>query len=147
MNRKIQLTKRVLYNPAKPISFVNTYQLKSVAEKLAKIMLENNGIGIAAPQCGLSYRMFLIYDKSIPNKLETFCNPTIKATSDELVLFKEGCLSFPGEYLTISRPADITVEYQNIEGEVKTADLSGIVSRCFQHEYDHLDGVTFQHRI
>ena len=62
-------------------------------------------------------------------------------------MFKEGCLSYPGLWLNIKRPKKIIAEWQSSKGDTITAELDGLIARCFQHEYDHLDGVCFVDKV
>jgi peptide deformylase len=74
-------------------------------------------------------------------------NPKILEVSKDTELFKEGCLSYPDLWLTIKRPTAIIAEYQNSQGEVITAEMDGLIARCFQHEFDHLKGICFVDRV
>lgn len=104
---------------------------------LAETMLENNGIGLAANQCGLSYRVFVILAEEI---IPCF-NPTIVDCSSEQILLEEGCISYPGLSVKIKRPRLIKVRYTEPNGNVITCKFDGITSRAFQHELDHLNGI------
>lgn len=112
--------------------------------ELARFMIEfmhkNKGIGLAAPQIGLSYRVFVMGEEGFARP---YFNPVILESSDRSIKYEEGCLSFPGLYINIVRPEEIVVEYENEYGDVKHERLSGIHARCFQHELDHLNGKVF----
>lgn len=118
------------------------------AEALTSIMYATmrmeNGVGLAAPQIGKAYRMFVMGDE---HEFKACFNPCIIAVSEETELSEEGCLSFPGLLLKVSRHSVITVEYQTHQGELVQEELSGLWSRCFQHELDHLDGICFDQRV
>ncbi len=118
---------------------------EELEKQMCHFMLANNGIGLAANQIGITKRVFVIGSKSIPGFPEPFAvfNPKILSVSDDQDLFKEGCLSFPGLWLNVKRPKKIQVEYQNSRGDVIEAEMDGLIARCFQHEFDHLDGVCF----
>jgi peptide deformylase len=107
---------------------------------LAQTMMYYNGIGLASPQCGLSYRVFLI--KS--NPIIACFNPIVIDKSEEEIYLEEGCLSFPGLFLKIKRPKTIKVRYTQPNGEIVTKTFDGMTARCFQHKLNHLDGVLFQ---
>lgn len=109
----------------------------------ATMRLED-GVGLAAPQIGKSYRVFVMGDDT---EFKACFNPRILNTGDEEVLSEEGCLSFPGLLLKVKRWAEIDVSYQNADGELIEERLSGLWSRCFQHELDHLNGVCFDQRV
>jgi peptide deformylase len=118
-------------------------------ETMIKFMIENKGIGLAANQIGLTKNVFVMGSYNIPNfprPLGIF-NPKILSYSSDLEIGQEGCLSFPDIWLNVKRPASIKVEYQTSQGEKKIEELSGLASRCFQHEYDHLKGVCFVDKV
>jgi peptide deformylase len=123
------------------------------AEQLEKDMIEfmlaNRGIGLAANQIGLTKRVFVMGSNTIPNFPTPFAvfNPVIKEASTELVLDQEGCLSYPNLFLTVKRPRWIVAEYQDSKGTVKEIRIDGYLSKCFQHEFDHLNGVCFVDRV
>jgi peptide deformylase len=123
------------------------------AEQLEKDMIEfmlaNNGIGLAANQIGLTKRVFVMGSNTIPNFPAPFAvfNPAIKEASTELVLDQEGCLSYPDLFLKIKRPSWIVAEYQDSQGTVKEIRIDGYLSKCFQHEFDHLNGICFVDRV
>jgi len=108
---------------------------------MVQLMVENNGIGLAANQVGLLKRVFAIHLKDqVP-----FCmfNPCILWGDNNMVIEEEGCLSFPDLFLKVPRHNNITVKYVDRQGKDCIIELTGIDSRCFQHELDHLDGVCF----
>lgn len=110
-----------------------------LANQLIKTMNDNNGMGLSANQCGLPYRIFVM--RSEPVKV---CfNPKILAISTETIALEEGCLSYPFLYVKIKRPMHIRVRYTDAFGEVHTEKFIGMTARCFQHEYDHLEGVNY----
>jgi peptide deformylase len=123
------------------------------AEQLEKDMIEfmlaNRGIGLAANQIGITKRVFVMGSNTIPNFPAPFAvfNPKIKEASSELVLDEEGCLSYPGLFLKIKRPSWVVAEYQDSQGTVKEIRVDGYLNKCFQHEYDHLNGVCFVDRV
>ena len=74
-------------------------------------------------------------------------NPKLISQSEEQVVDVEGCLSFKGIWLKVKRPKKVEVQYETIQGTTKFAKLDGMESKCFQHELDHLDGITFNQRV
>lgn len=110
---------------------------------MTKIMFENNGIGLAAPQVGVQKRIFIMGN---PDKLIVCINPKILETGDEIQV-QEGCLSFPNLWLNVKRPDFIKVRYQQISGTVVEQELGGLPSRVFQHEFDHLNGICFDTKV
>jgi peptide deformylase len=111
-----------------------------LAEQMHTIMAQNYGIGLAAPQVGIDKSFFIVGDKT---RYKLAVNPRIIETSKEKVLMTEGCLSFPNLFLKVLRPLNCVVEYVNNKGETVNEKLEGMMSRVFQHETDHLNGITF----
>jgi len=112
---------------------------------MVQLMVESNGIGLAANQVGLLKRVFAIHLKDqVP-----FCmfNPYILYGDNDMVQANEGCLSFPDLFLKIPRHKNITAGYVDRQGNKRIIELTGIDSRCFQHELDHLEGVCFIEHI
>lgn len=127
----------------------NTDQNAADLEKqMIEFMLDNHGIGLAANQIGLTKNVFVLGSKNIPgyDPMAVF-NPKILEVSKDTELFKEGCLSYPDLWLTIKRPKAIIAEYQNSRGDTVTAEMDGLIARCFQHEFDHLKGICFVDRV
>ena len=108
-------------------------------------MKNYGGIGLSANQVGKPYRMFVMGDNVNINKGQKWVciNPEITDMSKETIRYKEGCLTFPFLFLDIERPQKIKVKYQNEELETVEEEFDGIVSRCYQHELDHMYGRTF----
>ena len=111
-----------------------------LAEQMHTLMIQNNGIGLAAPQVNIDKSFFIVGDKT---RYKLAVNPKIIETSEEKTLMTEGCLSFPGLFLKVLRPLNCVVEYVNNKGETVNEKLEGMMSRVFQHETDHLNGITF----
>lgn len=118
--------------------------LRNLVSNIFEVMYANNGMGLAAPQVGLNYRLFIMR----VNKEEFICiNPKIIAYGSEDVVDLEGCLSFPELRLNVKRPDLVNVSYQLVDGTEVNRDLGGLISRCFQHELDHLNGITFDSKV
>ena len=115
-------------------------------QNLKDSMVFHKGIGISSCQLGLLTRVFAVGDPSNPDDIVVMFNPNIVDTSDEFVLIEEGCLSFPGLFIKIKRPASLRLRYANAEGKIITQSYDNIPARTILHEYDHLDGITFQSR-
>ena len=112
-------------------------------------MLSNNGIGLAANQLGYLNRFFAIghrYFKHFKKPVVVW-NPKIINQSKEEMLDEEGCLSFPQILVKVKRPRLVEVEYETSDTAKYTTILDGIESKCFQHELDHLNGITFNKRV
>lgn len=133
----------MLRNRAKSCTFGFPTRNLNLAQEMLDFMREQKGIGLAAPQIGLSKRIFVMEIEST----QRFCfNPEITESSQNLSDFNEGCLSFKGDCCIITRPAEISVRYQNHRGDWYAERLEGLWARCFQHELDHLDGITMWDR-
>lgn len=116
-------------------------EFRDVVDQMSDLMLEKNGIGLAAPQVGLPWRMFII--RTSETDIIPVVNPKIISHSNSVSTDKEGCLSFPNLVLSIKRPEEVRVSYTAYDGEEVTVDLSGINARCLLHELDHINGVVF----
>jgi peptide deformylase len=139
----MELTRRILQHQLKPANFSNKWVNEDLVQRMITFMYKNNGIGLAANQVGERVRMFVM---GINGRDWVCFNPEILQTHDNLTDFNEGCLSFPGESCIIKRPGTIDVRYYNVDGVEITEKLTGLASRCFQHELDHLNGITMHDR-
>lgn len=120
--------------------FNSDVDVKELCGRMQKTLESAKGFGLAAPQCGLRYRMFIIGAEGNYNFM---FNPKIIDVSEIVTHMPEGCLSFPFLVLSISRPEEIVVEYQDKNGNTLTEKFVGLTARIIQHEIDHLNGVTF----
>lgn len=123
-------------------------ELKRIAERMFELMYSSNGIGLAANQVGLPLRMFVmnLAGKKGEGEEIVVLNPVLsKPRGNESM--EEGCLSLPGIYYEVTRPRYITIDAYTITGDPIQAELDGMLSRCVQHEVDHLDGVLFIDRV
>jgi peptide deformylase len=112
------------------------------ASSLVETCKANKGYGLAANQCGFRHRVFVM---GAENNYVAHYNPKVIKEYGEAHMV-EGCLSFPLLGLSITRPSMIDVEYQDFNGETKTATYSGISARCFLHELDHMNGIVYTSR-
>ena len=101
---------------------------------------------MSAPQIGIPVRAFVISNFSSPAEIIGVFNPIITDYSEEKVTYEEGCVSFPGMFIKISRPRSIRVRYAGWDGNMGATRYEGYTARVFQHEYDHLNGITFHQR-
>ena len=130
-----------------PTSTVEDFSaVKDAIYEMVGIMIDNNGIGLSANQVGLDKSFFVM--GSSDNGYLTIINPEIKKVSDETINISEGCLSFPDLYISIDRPKEIVTKFIDLEGH-KQDDIKfdGMAARVFLHEYDHLQGITFNNRV
>ena len=119
----------------------------ALEKELIETMFSQDGIGLAAPQVGLPFRVFAMGWKGSPESAQAFFNPVVVATVDEVEDLEEGCLSFPGIYVNIKRPKKILARWQTSKGELQESEFEGYNCKCFLHELDHLEGIVFQDRV
>jgi peptide deformylase len=114
--------------------------MTNLVRRLKMTMKLYSGLGLAANQCAIKERVFVIGT----DQFQMACiNPKVIASSDEIVKDNEGCLSFPAFFLSLPRPKWIDVEFTDENGETKQTRLDGLTARCFLHELDHLNGIKF----
>jgi peptide deformylase len=113
-----------------------------LANNLIETMIHYKGIGLSANQCGLPYRVFVLWS----NPTKVMFNPTVADVSVEDIQLEEGCLTYPNLFIKIKRPKLIRVRYMDSFGEAHTDKFTGISARCVLHEMDHLDGINFTSR-
>ena len=116
---------------------------------LITLMKMQNGLGLAANQIGITKRFFAIGHDSFDTfkKPAIIWNPSVIKFSKEKVIDLEGCLSFKNIFVKVERPKKIEVQYETTQGKTRFAELDGMESKCFQHELDHLEGITFNKRV
>jgi len=134
---------------AKPLRRVDSDLKKMVAEML-ELMYANKGIGLAANQVDLPYRLIVVNIESDPARKDqeyVFINPVILERKGGVEEKDEGCLSLPEIYAPVRRPTKAVVNAYNLAGEEITWELNGLAARVVQHECDHLDGVLFVDRL
>jgi len=123
--------------------------LEKFERDMIKLMLAERGMGLAANQIGITKRFFAIGHDTFDTfeKPVIIWNPQIIKQSKEKIIDVEGCLSFKGIWLKVERPKTVEVQYETTQGKTRFAKLDGMESKCFQHELDHLDGITFNKRV
>ncbi|MBR5904350.1 MAG: peptide deformylase [Alphaproteobacteria bacterium] len=136
----------VLREKCEPVSDI-TPELLDTMNEMVKMMSEQNGVGLAAPQVGITKR-FLVMMNPDTNEIFRMINPIIISKSEDTAVMEEGCLSVLGSdglpvYSNVRRPANVEVKWTNEKGEELHAKMSGIAARIVQHETDHLDGILF----
>jgi peptide deformylase len=110
-----------------------------LVKAMSKLMVLHNGIGLAATQCGIAKRIFVMGN---PDHLVACINPEI-ILGTETIRDLEGCLSFPDLWMYVERYKVIKVKYYNVAGEKVEQELTGLMARVYQHELQHLDGICF----
>lgn len=123
---------------------IDTVQLE---KDLLDTMYANNGMGLSANQVGLRYRVFVMGHKDNPQLGQAFFNPEVMANTENIDDLPEGCLSFPNIYVKVKRPSAIKARWQNAHGEWQEGEFRGYDCKCFLHELDHLEGITFKDRV
>ena len=119
---------------------------KDISDAMEKEMTKYGGIGLSANQIGMPVKVFAMRIDESDYVIVCF-NPEIQEESDEMVMMTEGCLSFPSLYLNKRRPKELTVKYQNADGDIINAHFEGLAARIFHHEMDHMKGKTFIDRV
>ena len=124
-------------------------ELRKLANRMVETMYAAPGIGLAAPQVGVSKRLIVvdISHEGQKDRLYKVVNPEIVMVSDDTDKAEEGCLSIPGIYESVVRPVAAKIKGQDLEGQEISIDAEGLLARCFLHEIDHLNGVLFVDRI
>ena len=120
-------------------------EIKKLLDDMLETMYAAPGIGLAAVQIGILKRLIVI-DISKENEKKNpifLINPVIISRSSDTSVYEEGCLSLPGHFAEIERPAECKVEYIDYDGKKKEIKAKGLLSTCIQHEVDHLNGVLF----
>jgi peptide deformylase len=138
----------VLRRKAHPVTKFDN-ELEVLIKDMIETMREAPGVGLAAPQVGVSQRVIVVEyttdeeDETAPKKLYAVINPEIKVTDTETELGVEGCLSVPGLLGEVERPLAVTVKGLNRQGKPTRIKAQGWLARIFLHEVDHLEGVVF----
>ena len=123
-----------------------TDELRKIADDMLETMYDAPGIGLAGPQIGLMSRLIVldcVKDESAPPRPLVMFNPRVIAASDEKSVYEEGCLSIPEQYVEVERPAEVTVEWMDRDGNPQSETFDKLWATCVQHEIDHLDGKLF----
>ena len=154
-------TLRVKAEPI-PVEELKSKDFKDLIADMLETMEEEEGIGIAAPQIGVSKQVAIVgvpkenprypdlpedEEPEVDFDILVVINPTITVIDDTPSGFWEGCLSVPGLRGYVERPSKIKVEYTDIHGEKQVIEASGFAATVFQHELDHLDGVLYVDRV
>ena len=130
----------VLRQPADPVAEVSE-EVRAVAHRMLELMHEAPGVGLAAPQVGLTWRMFVANPTGEPGNDRVFINPEVADASRDVATMEEGCLSLPEIRGEVQRPRRVTVYATDLEGERFELTSEELPARVWQHEIDHLDGV------
>ncbi len=141
----------VLIKKTNEIINLDEINLKKIVFDMSESMLDANGIGLAAPQVHLSYRMFIYRNPDIEDdekvNISVLINPKIEKLSDEMEDDWEGCLSLPGMSGLVRRYKKIKYSGLDLNGKNISDEVEGLHARVIQHEFDHLNGVLFTSRL
>ena len=134
----------ILRKKSSPLEKVDD-QTKKLMKDMLETMYKAPGIGLAATQIGILKRIIVIdISKNEEKKTPLFLvNPEIIFRSKNTSVYEEGCLSLPGQFAEIERPAECHLKYINFDGKTKELKADGLLSTCIQHEVDHLNGILF----
>jgi peptide deformylase len=137
-----------LRHPSKPLKRVDA-ELRKIIAEMFDLMYEHEGVGLAANQVDLPYRLFVANPEGDRDSKETefvFINPVLSAGRGQAE-DEEGCLSIPGVYAPVTRNTTIKLQAYDLAGNEITTDAEGLMARILQHETDHLDGTLFIDRL
>ncbi len=144
----------ILGRIAQPVKDIANPEVQQFIDDLIKACFEYDGVGIAAPQVGVSKRIFIMaarpnprYPNSPEMDVEAVINPELIHESEEGEIDWEGCLSVPGKRGLVYRPQKILVSYYNREGERIQTEFEDFFARLFLHEFDHLNGILYPRRM
>jgi peptide deformylase len=133
----IKYPNTILRHKAQRIDEIDN-EIKRCADDMIERMYLDEGVGLAAPQVGISKQIFVM---DIGQGPKIFYNPEIIQKGDEVETVEEGCLSIPGVRIDVTRPSRIIIRGLNEQGEQEEVEAEGILARVIQHEMDHLNGV------
>ena len=125
-----------------PFNF-DTMDADKISKEMIQMMLKYKGVGLASNQVGIDAQIFVMGEE---NPI-TVINPMVTEVGTEKIEMEEGCLSFPGLYMKVKRPSVVSVQYLDTKQKECIIKLEGFHARVFLHEYDHLQGITFDQRV
>ena len=134
----------ILLTKTKPVTDPFAPEIQALLPKMIKTMHKERGVGLAAPQIGISLRLAVA---EVEGHEYYLINPEITSLSQEKIVSEEGCLSLPGEFFPILRSETVTVKYTNEKGLPKKLRARGFLATVIQHEVDHLDGILILNRF
>jgi peptide deformylase len=124
-----------------------TAEIKQLIEDMFETMYSEEGVGLAAPQVGISQRIIVVDPQDESKQRFALINPVVREVSKEVERGEEGCLSIPGLKDIVERPATCVVEGLNPDGTPRRVEAQGLLARILQHEVDHLNGILFIDRL
>ena len=133
----------ILLKKAEKIKDPLSDDIQGLIFQMIETLRESKGVGLAAPQVGVSLRLFIV---ELEGTIYVMINPKITSTSRKKEVCEEGCLSFPGKFLPVPRYEEVQIRFTDQYGKSGKVKAQGLLARAFQHEYDHLDGIVFTSR-
>jgi len=130
----------VLREKAKAIAEIND-EVRAIAQRMIELMHQAPGVGLAAPQVGLPWRMFVANPTGEEGDDQVYINPELSGAGGGNAARDEGCLSLPNITVEVLRPTQITIRATGLDGQAFEVSADDLLARIWQHEYDHLDGV------
>jgi len=120
-------------------------EIRTLMDDMLETMYHAPGIGLAAPQVGVTKRVLVVdvSDDDDKNKPVCMANPEVTWSSDEKNVYEEGCLSVPEQYADVKRPKKVRISYLDRDNKAQEIEADGMLATCVQHEIDHLEGVLF----
>jgi peptide deformylase len=150
----IKLGNPILRQKAAAVENIQSQEIQNLIDELITSVSQANGVGIAAPQIAVSYRLFIVasrpnarYPHAPEMQPTAMINPRIIGHSSEMLKDWEGCLSVPDIRGLVPRYQTVEVEYTDRYGNLQKQQLTDFIARIFQHEYDHLEGLVFLDRV
>lgn len=122
-------------------------EIRRLARDMFDTMYEADGVGLAAPQVGITKRLIVVDPREEGVTPRALVNPRVLETSDETDRAEEGCLSIPGLKEVVERKAEVVVEAEDLDGETQRIEADGLLARVLLHEIDHLNGILFVDRV
>lgn len=136
----------VLHERAAAVESIDD-SVRAVARRMLELMHEAEGVGLAAPQVGLSWRLFVTSATEEHPEDRVYVNPKVEPLDRSIDVREEGCLSLPGINVEIRRPASVRLTATNLDNEPVDMQSDGFMARVWQHEFDHLNGVLIIDRM
>ena len=134
-----------LKKPCEPIAAI-TPEIVALANDMLQTMYDAPGIGLAAPQVGVTKRLIVMDCEKPPDGIPrpmVLINPVVLWSSEDLATYEEGCLSIPDQYADVQRPSQVRVGWRDLDGVEQQEQFTGLWATCVQHEIDHLAGKLF----
>ena len=146
----VELGNPILFKKAAPIPDVRHPDIQTLIDQMIETLKQANGVGLAAPQVGVSKRLYLVWPDPVATTaadIRVVINPKLTLLPSPKIRDIEGCLSIPGMRGTVSRHQHVQLHYQDRTGDSHTVTLQDFEARIVQHEHDHLDGIVYLDRM